>query len=520
LLADQTRLWPLCAGLLASIVPLLAYGATLAPSITWRNGGIDSGDVATAAAVLGIGHPPGYALFVLLGHFAVRAAPWLEPARAVNWLCALLAAGTAGLAFRACIELILRLSPPGDSGASPPRRGAPAATQACKAAEVDPGPYLAALAATWAVSLGPLWWQQANLATVHSLNLLLAAGINLFAVRALTRGLARWEVPVVGLLLGLAVTHHLTLLAMPASIIVVVLATRGCRHLFATVGPREIGLGLAALVVGLLPWPALAVIAASAPPHQWGDPTTVAGLVDLVTARGYQDYVSRATPVSVAYRLAAGVWTGARALGLVGFPTALAGLALLWDVRRRYCLYVLTLAAITLGFFALYAARDVESYLLPAIVAAAPASAFALLLAGRSLASQVRWLNAIGWLGLFAILTAVGSLALNWSTMDLSRDRAALDYARGVLAEAPAGALIISDGDRETFALWYVRTALRERSDAAIVDRGLLHWPWYRALVGREYPDIGLPSDGVLVDSTRPGALTTTRPIVTRSADR
>src|ERR1051325_11453855 len=72
----------------AVLLPLGAYWLTLAPSITWRNGGIDSGDVATGAAVLGILHPPGYALYAVIGHGVVRALPWLEPAAALSRLSA------------------------------------------------------------------------------------------------------------------------------------------------------------------------------------------------------------------------------------------------------------------------------------------------------------------------------------------------------------------------------------------------------------------------------------------------
>src|SRR6266508_3713955 len=55
-------------GLVVVTVAMTAYLHTLAPTISWRNDGSDSGDLASAVATLGIPHPPGYPTYVLLGH--------------------------------------------------------------------------------------------------------------------------------------------------------------------------------------------------------------------------------------------------------------------------------------------------------------------------------------------------------------------------------------------------------------------------------------------------------------------
>ena len=44
----------------------LAYGSTLAPGLSWANGGADGGDLIAAAATGGVAHPPGYPLYLLL----------------------------------------------------------------------------------------------------------------------------------------------------------------------------------------------------------------------------------------------------------------------------------------------------------------------------------------------------------------------------------------------------------------------------------------------------------------------
>ena len=52
--------------LLLFVVCFTAYYVTLAPTITWEHEGVDSGDLVTAAYTLGVAHPPGYPLFILL----------------------------------------------------------------------------------------------------------------------------------------------------------------------------------------------------------------------------------------------------------------------------------------------------------------------------------------------------------------------------------------------------------------------------------------------------------------------
>src|SRR5437763_2956790 len=83
--------------LLAVAIPLAVYTATLAPSITWRHGGADSGELAAAVARGAVPHPPGYPLYLLLGRLAYLTFPLAEPAARLNLLSALCVALAAGL---------------------------------------------------------------------------------------------------------------------------------------------------------------------------------------------------------------------------------------------------------------------------------------------------------------------------------------------------------------------------------------------------------------------------------------
>src|SRR5919106_1351183 len=74
------------------VAAFILYLFTAAPTITWRNGGIDSGELATMVATGSVAHPPGYPTYLLLARAAAQLP--VEPARALAWLSALCASLT------------------------------------------------------------------------------------------------------------------------------------------------------------------------------------------------------------------------------------------------------------------------------------------------------------------------------------------------------------------------------------------------------------------------------------------
>src|SRR3954471_20855424 len=80
--------------LAAAAIAAFAYGLTLSPSV----GAGDSGELILAAHSLGIPHPPGYPVWLLLARIA-DLLPWGTVALRVNALSALLAAAAAGLFY-------------------------------------------------------------------------------------------------------------------------------------------------------------------------------------------------------------------------------------------------------------------------------------------------------------------------------------------------------------------------------------------------------------------------------------
>ncbi len=95
---------PLGAALAVFAVVLAGYVFTLAPSVTFW----DAGELIASTRILGIPHPPGTPLFVLLGHVWGGLVPFGEFAWRTNLLSATLSAAGAGLWFLVLHEVAAR----------------------------------------------------------------------------------------------------------------------------------------------------------------------------------------------------------------------------------------------------------------------------------------------------------------------------------------------------------------------------------------------------------------------------
>jgi hypothetical protein len=93
---------PYLSALAVAGMVLLVYALTLAPTVTFW----DAGEFIAAARTLGIPHPPGTPLFVMIAHVWAMLLPVGEYAVRTNLLSALLSAAAAGLFFLVAHESI------------------------------------------------------------------------------------------------------------------------------------------------------------------------------------------------------------------------------------------------------------------------------------------------------------------------------------------------------------------------------------------------------------------------------
>src|SRR5689334_4517186 len=87
-------------GLILFVLALAVYTQTMAPTVVF----VDSGELILAAKSLGVAHPPGFPLYVLLAHLAT-AVPFGNVAARVNFLSALCAALAVAFLFLLSSEM-------------------------------------------------------------------------------------------------------------------------------------------------------------------------------------------------------------------------------------------------------------------------------------------------------------------------------------------------------------------------------------------------------------------------------
>ena len=83
----------------------------------------------------------------------------------------------------------------------------------------------------------------------------------------------------------------------------------------------------------------------------------------------------------------------------------------------------------------------------------------------------------------------------NYYTHDRSGNYVAWDYARNSLAMLEPNAIIFTNGDNDTFPLWYMQIVEEFRTDVRVVNLSLLNTGWYARQLRDAEPTVPLPAD-------------------------
>lgn len=446
--------------LLVTAVAFVVYTLTAAPGLTFAHHGTDGGDLITAARTLGIPHPPGYPTYTLLAWLFTHL-----PIGSLAYRIHLLSAASAALGVGLLCWTVQALSPD------------------------DKSSDVLSVATGLTAAFAPLLWSQAVIAEVYTL-------LTLFAV-LLFRLWVHWRnggpdsvLWLSAFLLGLGLGSHLTLaLSIPAAL--VLLWPQRHRWWRIRVLPPCIGF----FFLGLLIYVYLPLAAAHQPPLNWGNPQTWEGFLWVVTARPYQNLIFGLKWAEVPGRMATWARLLDKQFGWWGLALALAGFWGWWQQDRLLTLFLLTwtLLAGTYSFF--YNTPDSYVYLLPVLLLWTLAWSEGV----RRLFHLLGQLGQVGrrlaLMGLLAL--PLLSLGIHWPLVDLSDDYETSAYLNQILDKLDPAALVITQGDAPTFALWYALYAEGQRPDVAVVNVPLLVYPWYRAQVRHLYPDLNVHEPGV-----------------------
>jgi hypothetical protein len=426
----------------------VAYAWGAAAGVEW----LDAGELTAAAFTLGVSHPPGQAVYTLLGRLAAML-PLGEVAFRLN----LLSAATAALAVAGAARL---------------------------ARELAPGAGLFALLPAAAVAASPLVVEQATRAEVYAPLLAATTWAAVLVVRFRRLGDAG-DLLAATLLLALGVG----LQPLLAAAVALPLAASALSRRAPRLAPHA--LALAAL--GLVPAASLLVRArAETPPlFLWGDPATPRALVDVLLGRAYEGNFALA---GLGDRLLGHALLLAEGTGLALVIGGLVGLGV---AAGRRVPGALPLLGASLAVVAATAAQrvfhpanpDIHGYLVPALP---------LLAAGIAAAAPVARGGLLVALALLCLEGPRRHVFPAWRPADDTLRYH--DVTAGALPPGPA--VYVTSSDHGLFTALYERLVAGARPDVALANDHLVTSSWFLGMLKRAVPPLFVPylDDGGRMD--------------------
>ena len=486
-----------CAGAVF-LVGLIVYSWTLAPTVTLT----DSGELIVAAYGLGVAHPPGFPLWVMLAHLA-SLVPIGSVAVRINFSSAVFAALACAMLTLVVAELLVTAS-----GFAAPRRRNKAGR---KSSIIESSEARGLLRFASAVSAGLLMafsrtlWSYATITEVYALNALLVLLVFFLVVRwrrriiemrmDLRAGVATPDawIYVAAFVFGLSMgVHHVTVVLTLPAIAVVVYRTAGLkffasrRLLYAAL----ISIGALILVYSYLPW-----AASRSPAMNWGNPRSLQEIWWHITGRQYRVFFSF-SPAAMGTQFAEFCRMLLREFGFAWLPVALflavAGLASAYKRDRTAFWFLLLIVIADLAYALSYEiAEDKDAYYLPAFISIAIAAGLGIcwLLQRIASKSSAIWKSYVAAAAAI-VLTSATAFGANWPFNNRRHYFIANDYVENLFSTIAPNGLVLTQDWQVASPMFYVQEIEQRRGDVKLLDINLLRRSWYFDYLKHAHPDL------------------------------
>jgi tetratricopeptide (TPR) repeat protein len=496
-----------CAGVVFC-VSLLLYGWTLAPTVTL----IDSGELIVAARNLGVAHPPGFPLYLILAHLA-SLVPLGNIAARINFASAVFAALASAMLTLVMAELLITAGSQGrGKNISARGRKRRAATAGANPTDAVNGKLIVLIPAFMSgllLAFSRTLWSYATIAEVYALNALLVLIIfflvlrwrrRIIEARARIGGAAKAPVSdydyllyAAAVLFGLALgVHHVTVGLMLPALAVIVYSTQGPRFF---VSGRLLYAAILSFAALLAVYAYLPLAAARAPVLNWGDPRSLQAIWSHVTGKQYQVFFSFASQSAGAQLLEFGK-LALRQLGPWGFPLgaalAAAGLTNTFKHARTTFWMLIVMIAFDMIYSLSYTIEeDKDAYYLPTIIALIITIGFGFRWFLRyALARPVLSRRPLAAALLVALILPALSLAGNWTYNNRRHYWIAQDYVENILGAIEPNGLLLNQDWQVQSPMLYTREIEQRRRDVKVLDLNLMNHSWYIDYLRAAYPDL------------------------------
>lgn len=499
------RYFDLWAGPVVCLLSLLSSIAALPQDLVWG----DAPELSASAWILGVPHPTGYPLYMLLTRL-FQAAPFGTVIFRAHCFSAVCSAAAAWILFsflRRTLQSVFE-------------RRIPFTT-------------LPAFAAALAWICTPIVWEQSHIAEVYALfalQFVLALWLFVYAIQQSKRAL-----PPLAFLIGSMLIHHrLSIFILTAMGVFLILRFyKRTAHWFGDNQENQEGIGrviIHSFLCFLLPLSLLIYLplrALSQPAINWYDPQTVSRFYELISGKLYAGTLSQSLQGVLQSDLYS-ILTGFLYLLVLSFLCySLLAAPILWGfwILRKKLPWLLffTISLFTMHqvFVYLYRVGDWQVFLLPSLITLTIPLAFGVAgifeqLEQNEIAKPV--------IALAAVFFLFASLLPLWVRFDQSggvlenpfspanfligngefsdrfasaRDLSIADYASNVWQKIPNGAPLLTGltyetADNELNPLLYQQVVEHRNPDSPLIGAGFIHLDWYREAVSRKI-NIPLP---------------------------
>src|SRR6058998_1561460 len=484
-----------CAGAVF-LIALLLYCCTLAPTVTLT----DSGELIVVAHGLGVAHPPGVPLWVMLAHLA-SLVPLGNVAVRINFSSALFAALASAMLTLVVAELIITAS----YLPKTKERGARKKTKTADSA-VDPVlTFAPAVGAGLLMAFSRTLWSYATIAEVYTLNTLLILTVFFLMLRWRRCILAdrtnndtaimihdRW-LYAAALVFGLALgVHHVTVGLILPALAVLVYRTEGLRFFTSRrlVYAALISIGALVAVYAYLPF-----AASRSPVINWGNPRSLQEIWWHVTGRQYRVFLSF-SPSMMGTQFVEFCRMLLREFGPAWLPLSLvlafAGLRIAFRQDRTSFWFLFFIVMADLAYALSYEiAEDKDAYYLPTFISVAIAAGFGIRWLIQLNASKAMALQKTYWVAAMAVVfTSATAFAANWPFNNRRHYFIAHDYAENLFSTIEPNGLLLTQDWQVAAPMFYEQEVEQRRTDVKVVDINLLRRSWYFDYLKHAHPGL------------------------------
>jgi len=427
-------------------VPLIFYLLTLAPTILWN----DSGELSTAVATLGIAHPTGYPLFILVGKIFI-----LIPIGSVAYRLNLMSAILSSLTLVTLFLILNKLKKN----------------------------TIVSIISVLVLGFSYTFWDQATFAEVYPLHIFL---FSLIILSLLTWKEKKKYIFLYAsiFLFGLSLTNHLlTLLILPAFLYFIFIQSHtrlfGIRINQKILNFKSILLLILFLAIGLLPYIYLPIRSLQNPILDWGNPENGLNFVRHVTGRefGYKMFHFSMIPKQII--------TQAENFFIKQFIVifsiiGIIGAYILYKKNFRFFIFLLLIIISFLLYTLSYDIPDIVYYYLPLYLIFTIFIAFGL----DFLYNALMRLNFLYKLKktlfiLFFAIILILLISINYNINSKKGLYFTYDYAKNVQKNLEENSIIITMGDDDLFPLLYYTLIENNSKNITIVHTIFLTKPWH-----------------------------------------